>query len=96
MSRSGSGPPKDRSRVESYLIDRHPLLDAEFVDPFAQRGAGHAEELGGLDLVAGSLGQRADDKLAFGRRQQLELFVLARKIEKCLDRLAQRRLSRFG
>ena len=78
------------------LIDRHPLLDAELVDPLAQGGAGDAEELGGLDLVAAGLGQRADDELALGGGQELELFILAGELEERLHRAGERALVGLG
>src|SRR5258706_16428823 len=63
--------PQDLGMAES--IDRHSLLDAEFIDPLAERGAGDAEEFRGLDLVAGSLGQGAHDQFPFGGVDNLEV-----------------------
>src|ERR1700722_13405301 len=51
-------------------------LDVEFVEAFAEGGAGDAKELGGVDLVALGFLQRVDDEFAFDGGKNLELGIL--------------------
>ena len=77
-------------------IDGHPFLDAEGLDAFAEGGAGHAEELGGLDLVAGGFGEGADNEFPFGGFDDLELRVLLGEFEKDFDGMGERAFGCFG
>lgn len=57
------------------LLNTQLALNAEFFDALAQSGAGDAEELGGMDLVATGLFERLDDQFALDRGDDFQFWV---------------------
>jgi hypothetical protein len=64
------------------LFDGQLLLDLKFLDALAQCGAGNAQQLGGLDLVAAGFKKGLDDEFAFDSREDFEFGVLAGPLKK--------------
>lgn len=65
----------------AVLRDRQLFLDAELLHALAQRGAGDAQQLRGVNLIAGGFLQRVDDQLALDRRDDFPRRLAPRPAE---------------
>ncbi len=66
------------------LLDLQLLCDAEFLHAFAQGGPCDAQQHCGLHLVSARFLQRLDYHLPFEKRNELQLGIAARHLEKRL------------
>src|SRR5437879_6620926 len=64
-----------------HSLNAQLALDAEFLHAFAQRGAGDAEQLGGVDLVAVGFFEGLDDQFALHGGKDLHFGIAPRPPE---------------